>query len=71
MPAARQTHLGRNPRRSPSKKRFLCGVCGEDVAADTLIMQRGLYVSRLHRGCVDNPLVYTGPLVRGPHYGGA
>ena len=71
MGAHRQTIMGRNPPRAASKCHGLCGVCGETVIAATLVPQRGVLVSRLHRGCLDNPRVYEGPRVRGPHYGGS
>ena len=69
MPAAHRTIEARNPRRPASKKHGVCGVCGEDVIAATLIPQRGTMVCSMHRGCVDNPRVYQGVLVQGPHYG--
>jgi hypothetical protein len=59
----------RNPRRPPVKKHGICGVCGEDVIAATLVLQRGVWVSCLHRRCIDNPHVYEGLLLQGPHYG--
>lgn len=70
MPASTRTILRHNPYRSPKKKIGLCGVCGEEVTADTLFLQRGVLISRRHYGCVDNPNVFEGQLQRGPHYGG-
>lgn len=70
MPANHRTLMGRNPPRSVVKCHGLCGVCGELVVAATLVAQRGTMVSRLHRGCLDMPLVFEGARVRGPHYGG-
>lgn len=68
MPAARRTIEARNP--FPMQKRVAeCAVCGENVHRRDLVEQRGVMVSRLHVGCMDNPRVFEGVLGRGPHYG--
>ena len=65
MPSDSQITEQKNPMRPAAKKLGLCGVCGEEVIAATLQLQRGTPTCVYHRGCWDNPRVYRGQRTKG------